>query len=208
MVEPAEGSNRRAAKGIRGASERPPVWLVRAMQGLTFLLGYKDALGGPVRFSEGSIADDLLVLLAANCGKHGIGVCREYPVKELGAKNSKERIDLVALGLDELGAAQQQVACVEIKRFGTRTAYEDDLDKLAALRKKTGGVWRAYVLVVSSRKKPTRIVEGEGLAPKGIELWTKAKKTRYAVRRVVRAVDTQDTESKRGYWAVLLEVTG
>lgn len=199
------------------AVPKTPVWLSRAMQGLVHWVGLKRAYYSDYKLTEGAIVDEFTNLLSARLGasNEGLRVTREYPVERLTGAISKTATKKKSKGKKQgrkpavdfvvepsAQGRRKPRCCIEVKRLGQ--SYEADLRKLNSAKKKGGGKWRAFALVIAQGERPAKLVTEKGLAPRNKVF--KTGQTKYVVRRVIKAVETLKADSQTGYWACLLEV--
>ena len=197
----------RTAKKPRTTSKLPRE-LEHAMQGLAYWLGYQHVRnGGGALPHEGAIVQELASLLTLGLGAHGEHVVTcEIPVYEVNGKAKPKgpgRPPSFDLGVEVRandGGTPKVEYVIEVK--GSTNNHESDVDRLHATSKKVNVTCRWFVLVVGHARRD--LVDRKLHAARG-EHGT-SKNSRYAVRRVVMAVDTLQASRSSGLWVTALEV--
>jgi hypothetical protein len=189
-------------------SAKLPRELEHAMQGLAYWLGYQHIRnGGGALPHEGAIVEELASLLTLGLGAHGEHVVRrEIPVDEVNGKAKRKSpgrrpaFDLAVETRADEGEATKVAYVIEVKR--SANGHEGDVDRLHATSKKAGVTCRRFVLVVGHARRD--LVDRRLHAARGEHVTSDGSP--YAVRRVVKAVDTLQASRSSGHWVTALEV--
>ena len=155
------------AKGVQ--STQAPAWLRRALLGTCFWMGHRRALFREYPLGESAMVAEMCNLLFANLPTGLKLVCEVQYSKLLDIPDTetefteKSRVDMCVCGPLERGDEPlEKVQCVlEVKRGSASTAaVNDDLRRLLELKIVRPDV-RAFLLLVSEGKRPTRFVNAK-----------------------------------------------
>lgn len=185
-------------------NDRIPSWLENAIQGITFWIGHRRAVYRHHELTEGAIVGELSNLIQANL-RDKLRLSCEVKYTTLSVKKAFDktleggRVDL-AVYSQTRSRRRAYSTVVEVKRS---TAAVDQINKdfsrLSAFKKHNPNI-RAFLIIVSQARKPTRFVSSTG----------GAEQTRVdAVRTRVRRVCSASSALKRGdsaHYAVAVEV--
>lgn len=191
-----------------------PEWLVAALQGLTFWIGYKRAMYRDYPLSEGALVTELRSLMHANLPDRLFLKCEIAYSKLVRGERPKPitgqvRADFVVASEieDEEFSAKWKYApefVFELKRAEAREDLIDkDIARLAAFQKARPGA-RAFLIVLSEVGRHDRFVTEKGTTRVG---WHKVRgfPGMYKVRRTVKAAYAF-TNKDKGNYATMVEV--
>jgi hypothetical protein len=178
--------------------EKCPTWAGKALQGLTFWVGHRQALYSGYLLSEGALVAETCNLIYANLSSEESLHCEvPYGALTLTSKDStiarKTRIDLV-VAAKKIGPTEPKdgdlqtlaTAAVEIKRASaSRKEIDQDIERLAKLKVENPNI-RTFLFLVSENKRPSRFVSKKGRAVKG-DFAIAGSTCYYSVRRACKA---------------------
>lgn len=149
-----------------------PWWLRRALLGTCFWMGHRRSLYREYPLGESAMVAELCNLLFANLPTGLKLVCEVQYSKLLDIPDTetefteRSRVDLCVCGpLNKGEEPLPKVQCVlEVKRGSASTAsVNDDLRRLLELKRVLPNV-RAFLLVISEGKRPSRFVTAKSFA--------------------------------------------
>ena len=195
--------------------EAIPSWLITALQGLTYWVGYKRALYRGYPLSEGALVTELRALIHANLPDELFLKCEVTYAKLVKDANrptpiaGRTRADFVIASLPE-GSNSDHARrykpeyVVEIKRSEASDRLIDhDLARLAAFlsyRKEA----RAFLIILSEAHRNDRFVTEDGKTDIGKHPVPGLPGT-YAIRRTVKAASAYKNKDSANY-ATIVEV--
>lgn len=155
-----------------------PDWAVRALQGLSYWIGYRHSLYSNHPMPEAAMVVETCNLIFANLEDRETLVCERLyrtllPVDGWPADfGNQARTDLLvvrdhpaAIGVDE-NLSDTSFVAIEVKRASASRALIDrDLQRLACLKEALPSN-RAMLFVISEAKRPERFVGPEGVRDK------------------------------------------
>ena len=174
-----------------------PGWLKRALLGTCFWMGHRRSMYREYPLGESAMVAELCNLLFANLPSDLKLVCEVQYSKLLDIQDQetefteKSRVDLCVCGpLKKGDEPLNKVQCVlEVKRgSASNAAVNDDLRRLLEIKKAKPDV-RAFLLLVSEGRRPTRFVTAESFAVRKRLVIPKANGHCH-VRAVMKAVPT------------------
>lgn len=198
-----------------------PTWAERAMQGLVFWIGHRQALYPHWPLGESALVAEACNLICAHLERGDVLLCeRAYakllppaafaaPVVGTSMIRRSDRADLVVVsGLSQRDAdrANSLVAelrvVIEVKRAGAGTTQINrDLVRLAAVKRASPNV-RALLFVVSESKRPDRFVDATGKAILGPHAIPNAS-AHFRVRRAFKAARAFSSTASAHYACVI-----
>jgi hypothetical protein len=191
-----------------------PPWADKALQGLVFWIGHRQALYSKYPLSEGALVAETCNLIFANLLPNEVLLCevRYTDLVPLGNNLGKIRADLVVasdingLPLRKAGSLQSSAtAVIEVKRAKSPPAEIDkDLKRLASIKSINPSL-RAFLFVVSESKQPARFVFKNGAARRGKHPIPTESFSYYRVRRSCKATYSFFSH-KYAHYACIIEV--
>lgn len=192
-----------------------PSWLVTALQGLTFWIGYKRALYRDYPLSEGALVTELRSLIHANLPDELFLKCEVSYAKLVQDPNrpkpiaGRTRADFVVASRVECpektrGWKYKSEFVVELKRAEASARLIDhDLARLAAFESCQKGA-RAFLIVLSEAARHDRFVTEKGATRVGSHQ-VPGFTGEYFVRRTVKAASVYVNKDV-GNYATVVEV--
>lgn len=190
-----------------------PIWVQRALQGVTFWIGHRRCLYRDYPLTEGALVAEICNLIYANLPRDLILNCEVQYTNLLEGKPKPDilmrraRADLV-IAEKAHDKSDDPVAkfIIEVKRAKAQKAQIDaDLRRLAAVRRTHPGI-RAFMFVVAEAHRPKRFVNENGSSHKGKKLIPDSD-GHFRVRRTWKAAHAYKNVETAQY-ACLLEVYG
>jgi len=194
--------------------EKIPEWLIAALQGLTFWIGYKRAMYRDYPLSEGALVTELRSLLHANLPDRLFLKCEVGYSKLVKGERPKPisgqvRADFVVVSEVEEQNSRNNWKYLpefvfELKRAEAKEFLIDkDLARLAAFQSARKGA-RAFLIVLSEVDRHDRFVNEKGVTNVG---WHEVKgfSGAYKIRRTVKAAYAF-TNKDSGNYATMVEV--
>ena len=147
-----------------------PYWADNLLQGLVFYIGYKSKMYWNYDIMEGTIADEMCVLLNANFHK-GEKALREVKYREIHQQENPDatRCDIVIAQPFNLNDEEQLTknisAIIEIKRYkkDNDKLIMNDLNRVLKAVIENQAI-RGFVIVVAQHRRPHNFVNEEGSA--------------------------------------------
>ena len=172
-----------------------PYWLKRALLGVCFWMGHRRSLYREYPLGESAMVAELCNLLFANLPTGMKLVCEVQYSKllELTEKETefteKSRVDLCICGPVRKGddPLDKVAFALEVKRgSASATSIESDLRRLLQMKEAQPHI-RAFLLLISEKKRPIRYVTSQSFAVKR-KLPIKGSNGHCRVRAVMKAV--------------------
>jgi hypothetical protein len=149
--------------------EKPPVWVDRALQGITYWMGHRRCLYRDYPLSEGALVAEVCNLIYANlpqtfqllCEVQYSGFVDFSPMP--GILRGRIRADLVVAERSVRREAEPSPRfIIEVKRAAAPTSQINaDLSRLAAVRYLCPDI-RAFMFLISEAERPKRFVTCDG----------------------------------------------
>jgi hypothetical protein len=191
--------------------EKQPVWVERALQGVTYWMGHRRCLYRDYPLSEGALVAEACNLIYANLPEKFQLLCEiQYSVFVEGNPlpeilQGKIRADLVVAERSaRRGGDPIPKFIIEVKRASAPTSQINaDLSRLAAVRRICPDI-RVFMFVISEADRPKRFVNGEGHSILGAHPIPNCD-GHYRVRRTWKAAHAF-TRREHAQYACLIEV--
>lgn len=191
--------------------DKQPVWVERALQGVTYWMGHRRCLYRDYPLSEGALVAEVCNLIYANlpealqllCEVRYSAFVESDPMPEI--LRGKIRADLVVAEKSVRREAEPiPKFIIEVKRAVAPTSQINaDLFRLAAVRRLCPDI-RAFMFLISEAERPKRFVNGDGHSILGTHLIPGCD-GKYRVRRTWKAAHAF-TRRDRAQYACLIEV--
>ncbi len=181
-------------------------WLSPVMQGLAYAIGAERAAMPGVDLGESAIVAQFVKFLWTYRAQPNDQIVTEYALKAIGGEVESACGRPAAADVAVLRDGSP-VALTEVKRWSRTWSFEQDVEKLAPLRRSAG--LSAFVLVCSQDERPVtsagaELVTENGTAIPGVLMTSGG--VPYKVRRVCKAVSSLSPEATGGQWVCLVEV--
>lgn len=196
---------------MKSKPKKQPVWVERALQGVTYWMGHRRCLYRDYPLSEGSLVAEVCNLIHANLPEDLQLLCEvQYstfvesdPMPKI--LQGRIRADLVVSEKSaRTGFDPVPKFIIEVKRASSPAAQiSADLRRLAAARRLCPDI-RAFLFVISEAQLPKRFVHKEGHSLSGKHEIPKSDGY-YRVRRTWKAAHAFN-KRERGQYACLIEV--
>lgn len=201
---------------MREKRKKCPAWSEKALQGLAFWIGHRQALYGRHKLLEGAIVAETCNLIYANLQHDKEELLCEQQYSYLVPSGTwptrfgpKSRADLVVIArTDEApetkagGLKSYAQVVIEIKRaLAPLRKINDDLKRLAAF-KAANSEKRAFLFLVSEAELPNQFVNNKGRAITGEHIIPKTN-SYYVVRRVCKAASSFERICSSHYACVI-----
>jgi hypothetical protein len=191
--------------------KRQPVWVERALQGISYWMGHRRCLYRDYPLSEGALVAEVCNLIYANlpeplqllCEVQYSSFVDRNPIPQI--LRGKIRADLVVTEAPvRRGASPVPKFIIEVKRASAPTSQINaDLSRLAAVRRLCPEI-RAFVFVISEANRPRRFVNDDGHSIVGMHKIPNCD-GHYRVRRTWKAAHAF-AKRDRAQYACLIEV--
>lgn len=191
--------------------KKHPVWIDRALQGITYWIGHRRCLYRDYPLSEGALVAEVCNLIYANlpealqllCEVQYSAFVESNPMPEM--LRGRIRVDLVVAERSERKEAEPiPKFIIEVKRAAAPTRQINaDLSRLAAVCGLCRNV-RAFMFLISEAERPRRFVTDDGHSILGAHHIPDCD-GHYRVRRTWKAAHAF-TRRDRAQYACLIEV--
>lgn len=192
--------------------KRQPVWVERALQGISYWMGHRRCLYRDYPLSEGALAAEVCNLIYANlpeplqllCEVQYSSFVDRNPIPQI--LRGRIRADLVVAETPaRRGASPNPKFIIEVKRASAPTSQINaDLSRLAAVRRLRPDI-RAFVFVISEPDRPRRFVNDDGHSIVGMHKIPNCD-GHYRVRRTWKAAHAFAKRDRAQYACLIVSV--
>ena len=189
-----------------------PRWAVKALQGLSYWIGYRHSLYAGHPLPEAALVTEACNLIHTNLRDNETLVCerlyRTLVRKGYWKAENQARVDLLVLkdhphrakSYEDLSTSS--FVAIEVKRGSTRGKLIDrDLQRLAQLKAARPEIC-AMLFVISEARRPRRFVESTGVRKKG-KYPIRAHNAYFRVLRACKATSLFSGQDSAHYSCIL-----